>query len=150
VAKRFRFRLETLLKVRELREREAKRNVAAKRAEIARLDQLDEQTATEIRRHQSVLLAAQQSGALDPVALQRGRAWIGHLRKTITLRHIQRQTLLEQLAERQAQWREARKQMRVLEKLKERRWDEHRRKEERLERAALDELAQQMHVPDVR
>ena len=148
MAKRFRFRLETLLKVRTLREREAQRNVAAKRAELARLDQLDGLTTTEISRQQAALLAAQQEGGLDPVGLQRGRAWIGHLRKTITLRQIQRQTLLEQLAERQQQWREARKQMRVIEKLRERRWNEHRKDEQRRERAALDELAQQMHVPE--
>ena len=146
MAKRFRFRLETLLKVRELREREAKRNVAAKRAEIARLDRLDEQTAEEISRQQATLLSAQQNKSLSTLTLQRGRAWVGHLRKTITLRQIQRQKLVDQLLDLQAIWREERKQMRVIEKLKERRWHEHRKAEQRRERNAEDELAQQLHA----
>ena len=50
MARRFEFRLQTLLEVRQLREREAKRSVATKSAEIARLDRLNEQTAVEILR----------------------------------------------------------------------------------------------------
>jgi hypothetical protein len=95
MARRFRFRLQTLLRVRQLREREAKRKVAAKQAEIARLDRLNEQTTEEILRQQEALLAGQRQGQLDPLALQRGRAWIAYLRKTIAVRHLQRRQLIE-------------------------------------------------------
>lgn len=144
MAKRFRFPLQTLLEVRELREREAKRSVAAKSAEIARLDRLNEDTAAEIVRQQEVLLAAQQQGLLEPLELQRGRAWIAHLRKTIATRQVQRGELVEQLKELQARLREARTQTRIIQKLRERRWNEYVRERNRTDQAANDELAQHL------
>lgn len=144
MAKRFRFRLQTLLRVRQLREREAKRKVAAQRAEIARLDRLNEQTAAEIARQQADLLSAQQQGLLDPLALQRGHAWIAYLRRTIVTRQVHRAAQLEQLQQLQAAWREARTQMRIIEKLRERRWQEYAHDRQRREQATADELAQQL------
>jgi len=144
MAKRFKFRLETLLRVRQTREREARRRVAAKRAEIARLDRLDAQAEEEIARTQAALVADQQ-GRIDPVVLQRGRVWIGHLRRAMTLRAAQRATLQAQLQQLLAELRQARTQTRVLEKLRERRWAEFRRARERQEQADADELARQLH-----
>ena len=145
MARRFQFQLETMLRVRQLREREAKRKVAAKRAEIALVDRLNTQTVEEISRQQAALLAGQREGRLDPLTLQRGRAWIGHLRRTIGQRHVQRAELLAQWQELQAAWHAARTQARIIEKLRERRWEEYVHDRERKEQAAADELAQQLH-----
>jgi flagellar export protein FliJ len=144
LARRFQFRLETLLRVRELREREAKRNVATKRAEIALLDRLDAQTAVEITRHQELLRLQQGQGHLDALTLQRGRAWIAYLRRSIALRQSQRIELLSQLQELQAVWRTARTQARIIDKLRERRWNEYVHERQRQEQAADDELAQRL------
>jgi flagellar protein FliJ len=144
MARKFRFRLGTLLRVRQTREREAQRKVAAKSAEIARVDLLNQQTAAEIVQQQADLLAGQQGGRLDPLALQRGRAWIAHLRRQIALRHVQRAELVTQLGELQAELRAARTQTRILEKLRARRLAEYRRTRNRQEQAASDELAQQL------
>ncbi len=144
MARRFRFRLQTLLKVRQLREREAKRKVAAQRAEIARLDRLNEQTAVEISRQQEALCVAQQQGRLDPLALQRGRAWIAYLRQTIAVRLVQRAERVAQLKQLQAAWHAARTQMRAIEKLRERRWQEYVHDRQRRDQAAADELAQHL------
>ncbi len=146
MAKRFRFRLDTLLKVRRLREREAKRKVAAKRAEIARLDRLDQQTAWEISRSQAALRESQQQGSLDLETLARGRAWIGYLRKTAVERQTLRAALVKELEQLQSEWRQARTQMRILEKLRQRRWDEYVRRRKRREQAEADELAQQLQA----
>ncbi len=143
MAKRFRFRLETLLRVRQTREREVRRRLAAKRAEIARLDGLDALAEEEIARTQAALVADQQ-GRIDPVILQRGRVWIGHLRRAMTLRAAQRATLQAQLQQLLADLRQARTQTRVLDKLRERRWAEFRRARERQEQADADELARQL------
>ncbi len=149
MARRFQFRLETLLRVRRLEEREAKRKVAAQRAEIARLDQLDEQTRAEIGRQQTTLLEQQRAGRLDPLELQRGRAWIAHLRRQIGLRQVQRAELLARLQELQAAWQAARTRMRAIEKLRERRLETYQRQRQRAEQAASDELARQLHAPDL-
>jgi flagellar FliJ protein len=144
MARRFEFRLETLLRVRQLREREAKRKVAAQRAEIARLDRLNRQTAEEISRQQAELLEGQRAGRVDPLTLQRGRAWIAHLRRTIALRQVQRTEMLAQLQQLQAAWHAARTQARIIEKLRERRWEQYVHERARQEQAASDELAQQL------
>lgn len=145
MARRFEFRLQTLLRVRQLREREAKRKVSAKRAEIAHLDSLNEQTTREIWQRQADLLAAQQKGEIDLVELQRGRNWIAHLRRTIATRQSQRAELVDQLRGLQEQLREARTQTRIIEKLRDRRQKDHDRSEARREQDEADELAQQLH-----
>ncbi|MEW6251418.1 MAG: hypothetical protein AB1716_12280, partial [Planctomycetota bacterium] len=141
--RRFVFRLETLLRVRELREREAQRKLAARRAELARLDRLNDETARAILRQQAELRAA-QGGLLDPLRLQRGRAWIAHLRRTMTLRQAQRAELVARIDELAAAWREARKQKRMIAELRARRWSEYVLLRDREEQAASDELAQQL------
>jgi len=146
VARRFRFPLETLLKVRRLREREARRKVAAQRAGIARLDLLDQAARREIATRQGALLGNQQQQRLDPRELTRARAWIAHLHYTVTQRQIQRAEMVEKLEGLLDRFRAARKQMRVIEKLRERRWNEYKRDRQRSEQAADDELAQQLHT----
>ncbi len=144
MAKRFEFRLQTLLDVRALREREAKRAFAAQQAEIARLDQLNRDTAAEIERQQAALLDAQQAGAIDLITLQRGRAWIAHLRKTIAQRLDQRVGMTRVLDELRGKWTAARRELRIVDKLRERRWNRYRKDRQRREQAESDELARQL------
>ena len=144
MARRFEFRLQTLLRVRQLREREAKRKVATQRVEIARLDHLNRETADEIARRQTELLDSQRAGPLDPQMLQRGQAWIAHLRRTVALRYVQRAEMTARLQQLQVAWQAARTQARIIEKLRERRFADYRHERNRYEQAALDELAQQL------
>lgn len=144
MARRFQFRLQTLLRVRQLEEQQGKRKVAARRAEIAQLDRLNRQTAEEILRQQETLLHEQQQGRVDPSALQRGRAWIAHLRRQIALRHVQRGELERGLQELQAAWQAARTRMRAVETLRDRRRAAYVKQRERQEQAAADELARQL------
>lgn len=55
----FEFRLETVLRVREQRQREAQRRLAARQAEMVRLERLDEQLAAQVGAAQSELRAVQ-------------------------------------------------------------------------------------------
>jgi flagellar FliJ protein len=146
MARRFRFRLEALLRVRRLREREAKRKVAAQRAEIARLDQLDAATRREIAARQAELLCHQRSGRLDPLAVARTRAWILHLQQTITERAALRARLLAALERLTAEFHAARRELRIIEKLRQRRLAEYRRQRQRAEQAASDEMARQLQT----
>jgi len=144
--RRFRFRLQTLLRVRELREREAKRKFGAKRAEIARLDQLNRLTAEEIARRQETLRELQGRAVVAPQELARGRAWIAHLRRTIVERLALRERLTAELKQLEDEFRQARVRRRIVEKLRERRWLDYARRRGREEQAAADELAQQLHA----
>lgn len=148
MAKRFRFRLQTLLRVRELHEREAKRKVGAKQAEIARVDQLNRQTTQEIHARQEMLRHHQQQRTLAPEVLVREQAWIAYLRRTIAERQAFRAGLVKELEQLRQQWQEARVRKRIIEKLRKRRWEEYLQDRNRREQAESDELAQQLHVFD--
>lgn len=145
MAKRFSFRLQTLLRVRELREREAKRKVGAKQAEIARVDQLNRLTADEISQRQNTLRQHQQRKTLAPDDLTRERAWIAYLRRTIVDRQALRAELIKELAVLRDRWRQARTQQRTIEALRERRWEQYVKERKRREQAESDELARQLH-----
>ncbi len=145
MAQRFTFRLQTLLRVRELREQQAKRAVAAKASEISRLDALNLQTQREIIAQQNALRDAQMGATLDPADLTRQRAWIAHLRRMTLQRLGDRQTLATQLLSLQDALRVARSETQALEKLRERRFDEWKRARNLREQAESEELAQQMH-----
>lgn len=146
MAQRFEFRLQTLLDVRALREREAKRNAALQRAKIAQLDQLDAQAQAEIEAQQKTLLAAQTAGALHTPDLQRGRAWVAYLRRSIAERGQMRAALRRELQDLLVALREARRQTRTLEKLREKQQAAYRRERDRREQAESDELALQLQV----
>ena len=82
MAKRFQFRLETLLRVRRLSEREVKRKVAAKQAEIARIDESSRQARREILSQEDELRSEHSVGKLDVAALSRRRSWSAQLQRT--------------------------------------------------------------------
>lgn len=144
MARRFEFSLKTLLKVRRLREREAKRKLAAKRAEIARLERLNEQASEEIIRRQGLLRSGQQEEMLDPAELTRGRAFVGYLRRTIVERQVMIAERITELEGLQNELRSARTQTKVLEKLRERRWQAYVKHRKRAEQAESDERARQL------
>lgn len=146
MARRFQFSLQTLLRVREIRERDAQRKVAAQRAALARLDQLDRQCQELISRQQSELLHLQEQALIDPGALSRGRAWLAHLRNSLFQRQVQRQQMLVELEKLLSAYREARRDARAVARLRERRWEEYRQDRARQEQAEADELAQQLHT----
>ncbi len=150
MARRFQFRLATVLRVRAVREREAKRRVAEKWAEIARLDALTQQTYAELDARQETLRKTQHAAGLDLQELARQRAWIAHLRKMQWERQNLRRRLLEQLRELQAQLAAARTQTRVIEKLKERNLAAYRAALGKHEQSQSEQLAQHLHALDER
>jgi flagellar export protein FliJ len=146
MARRFTFSLETLLRVRDLRAREAQRRLAEQRAAIAQLDAQNAQTTREIAAAQAALLGQQRGAALDPTGLARGRAWVAHLRGVIVQRE-QRKRELERRAEAlQDQWLTARRALRIIEKLRERRFTAWRKAEQHREQAEHDEVARTLHT----
>lgn len=142
--RRFRFRLETVLDVRRLREREAQRAVAARRQELDRVEQLNRETRRAIAEQQYALRQAQRSGPVQPAALAQGRAWIAQLRNSLLQREALRRDLAVRLSAALQALRQARVQSRMIEKLRERRLGEHTRAVQRYEQNVSDELARQL------
>lgn len=146
MAKRFVFRLETVRRVRGLKEQEAQRAVAAQRAQIAQLEQLNAQAQRDIASQQKVLADNQAYTSVDPRELARGRSWIAHLRTSIWQREQQIAELSTKLEELLDVWREARKQLEIIEKLRERQVQSHRTQVRKAEQREMDAVAQRLHV----
>lgn len=146
MAKAFRFRLDTLMRVREIREREAKRRVGAKRAEIARVDAAIRETGAEIARASGGLSTAQQKPELDVAELARERAWIAHLRRIVQQQTALRAALEQEHRQLLEEMRQAHVQLRIIQKLRERRWTAHQHERALREMAESDELARNLLV----
>ena len=144
MAKRFQFRLETLLRVRRLNEREAKRKVAAKQAEIARIDELSRQARREILSQGNELRIEQSVGKLDVAALSTRRSWIAHLQRTLLLHKQMRLERRRELQTVSAELSRTRTQTQIVEKLRERRWGRYLKDRDRREQAESDEMARQL------
>lgn len=145
--KRFTFPLETLLRVRELREREAKRAVAVRQSELARIDRLSEATRREIHNSHETLRSRQSAGPavlLHPAELARQRAWIAHLQLLLLQQQQMRIDAAQQLAQSISNLNRARTSTKTVEKLKSHRLAAYRKRQNRHEQAASDDLAQQL------
>ena len=146
MAKRFRFRFETMLKIRQQREDQHKRIVAERLAQIglvqqdlARLEELTSQGLHSIR-------TVQQAGRIDVQQTMAQRAWITHLHKSALDAEARLRGLEARLAQERAALAEAAKQRRILEKLKERQTERHRMEEQRAETSAADDLTTTRYV----
>lgn len=142
--RQFQFSLQSVLRVRETHEREAKRRVGAKLAEIARVDARLHELEAAIAGAQAKLREEQQESGLDVATLTLERAWIAHLRRGVAQEGRQRALLQQELAPLQAAMRLARQQTRMIEKLRERRWSEHVHGEAVREQRELDDLAREL------
>jgi flagellar export protein FliJ len=146
MARRFVFRLETVQRVRALREQQAQRDLAAERAAITQLEQANAAAQREIAATHDRLVGAQRGAQIDATELARGRAWVAQLRAQILQREhqiAQHAAKLEALLD---VWRMARKELKVIEKLRERRYAAYADDLRRREQLEQDEVAQRMQA----
>lgn len=146
MAKRFTFRLETVLRLRRMAEDECRRRVAERLREIARVEadvrRLDEQFHWEVDRSR----VDQQSPEMDVMTVRRRRSYMGYLQRSIGGCEAQSDALRKKLEEDQKALAHASKEVKVLEKLRDRQLDRQRESERRAERAEEDEVGQQVFL----
>lgn len=139
MAKRFTFRLETMLKIRRQREDRHKRIVAERLRQIVavreQLISLDRQIMAETH----AIRKGQKPGTIDLQQAIRHRNWLTHLHKAILDGQARLRFLEARLAQERAALAEAAKQRRILEKLKERQYLRYRQEEERTETKVADD-----------
>jgi flagellar protein FliJ len=138
---KFRFRLATLQKLRELHRDELR----SKLAEAVRANQILEeqlqQVATEIESLQTMRRQAVERAQLNVDPLLEAQRYHGVLLSQQATMHEQSRLLLAEIERRRQSVVEADRQVKVLEKLHERKLDEFRRGEQRAETKVLDEVA---------
>jgi flagellar protein FliJ len=138
---KFRFRLATLQKLRELHRDELRSKLAeAVRANQILEDQLT-QVAAEIESLQSLRRQAVQSSQVNVDPLLEAQRYHGVLLAQQTTMHEQSRLLLAEIERRRQSVVEADRQVKVLEKLHERKLTEFRHDEQRAETKILDEVA---------
>lgn len=147
---KFQFRLETLLKLRR-----SIRN--QRRAELAEAYQADEiaqrhqdQLADEVSQTNEQIRQATQPGSLDVDKLldaHRYELVIATRQKQL---QVQRQQLVQEIERRRQRLVEADRDVRVLEKLRERQSLQHREMEQRTDVKEFDEVAVRLHCKKLR
>jgi flagellar FliJ protein len=146
MAKVFRFRFETMLKIRRQREDERKRVVADRLHQIAQvrkqMHSVDRQIAEEI----DAIRNCQIEGTIDLQQTVRHRNWLTQLRRAALDAQSRLQFHETRLAQDRAALAEATKQRRILEKLKERQWSRHETGVRKAETREADDAATVRYV----
>ncbi len=146
MAKRFVFRLETLLKVRRQREEKHKRIVAERLRQITRVR--DEIGTLDARIEDQIDAMRQETrrASIDVQNLARNRHWLTHLRRGRLEAEGRLHVLEAHLAQERAVLAHASKEKKVLEKLKERQLERYNKELDRREVIEADELSTTRHL----
>ncbi len=140
MAKRFTFRLETLLHVRRLREDERKRVVAARLRDIRTLQDRRRFLHEEVDRQTLSIRDSLRRQHADVDRLKLGRYWILRLRRGALETDAQIASQRAILAQERASLAEARKEAKVLSRLRERQQEAYMAGVNRREQLELDEM----------
>lgn len=141
MAKRFQFRLETVLRLRKERER-AQQRVVAERVQALGAAQARMRSAG--RQLVDAVDAARGErgvGMLDLAQIARQRFWMGHLQRVLTEEDRAAQQIARGLASERRRLAERARDRRAIEKLREHQEQRHNDEVARADRIELDELA---------
>jgi flagellar export protein FliJ len=140
MAKMNRFRLSTVLKLRQQREDEHRRIVATRLREIMRTQEhimaLNEQIDKEI----DAMRGGRRGGMLDVTEIARHRHWVTHLQRGILENEAQLRGLLAKLSQERAELVSFSRDRKVLDILKKRHMANLRHKNENRRRLEEDEI----------
>ncbi len=140
MAKRFKYRLETVLKLRKRDEDACKRVVADR---LRRIQAVQFEIAGLQGQIRSEIVAFRQKhavGTLDMGRVQQHRHWLIHLNHGVWRGQAHLAELEKQLSDDRKALAEARKRARIMEKLKERQLERHKRELDRAEAIENDEI----------
>lgn len=140
MAKRYEFRFETLLRLRQQREDERKRVVAARLREIQSLEERRAMLEDRIQQQTEQVRDALRSSTLNLEDLKLSRHWMVRLRRGVMETNSALKTMCAILAKERQQLAEAAKDKKVLARLKERRLAEYLAEVDRREQLELDEM----------
>jgi flagellar export protein FliJ len=138
--------LEALLKLRRQREDEKKRIVAARLREIATLEQRRTTLLAEIDQHTEAMRQALSAASANLDQLKMGRHWLVRLRRGVLDTDAQLNAQRVILLRERAELAEARKDTKVLERLKERQRIAYLAALNRREQMELDEMNSLRHA----
>ena len=146
MAKRFNFRLETVLKLRKQNEEKKQRALAERLREMSTLQDhlmgLNSQIASERRVAGSFAVHAH----LDVPAMSKRRFWVSHLQRGVLDTESQIRKLEESVLEDRHALAEAAQEFKIVETLRSKQQQEHDQMQARQETIEADEIALQYHT----
>ena len=146
MAKRFNFRLETVLKLRKQNEEKKQRALAERLGEMSTLQDhlmgLNSQIASERRVAGSFAVHAH----LDVPAMSKRRFWVSHLQRGVLDTESQIRKLEESVLEDRHALAEAAQEFKIVETLRSKQQQEHDQMQARQETIEADEIALQYHT----
>lgn len=145
MAKRFRFRLEAVLKVRKRKRDEARRIVADRQRRMARIAERITACRNGIGEAVDESRRVQHATAPDVTTLRRYRSYIAAMHRAIGDAEVEMSHQRNRLQEEQRQLARTNRDVKAIEKLRERQLARHREQEERADRAEGDEISLQLH-----
>lgn len=140
MAKRDVFRFETLLKLRQQKEDEAKRAIAARIGQIREIEDRQEAIQSRINQQTATSRLSLSEETLNLDDLRAGRHWMVRLRQGLLRAEAEIRTQRAMLAAERSQLAEATTNRKVLSRLKERRLDRYFAEQQRREQSSLDEM----------
>lgn len=138
--RRFRFRLERLLGLRRLRTQLQQQQVAALRLRLLEAEERLHE-AQDAYRQTSDSLCQREVAGTTATLLQHGRLHLGRLAEAVAMQEGQVKAARTALLQAQADLAAARQAERALERLRERRWQQHQQEGIKHEQAQLDEIS---------
>lgn len=144
MARKFRFRLETLRRVRELEQDAQRRCLAVAIREVGAMEGQLTKLGEQLRDTLESCRTERDFGRLAPATLRAHQQHTEYLHRRIRDAQIQLVARQEQVGEEQAKLAQARKKLRVLEKLREKKRESYLREVTREEQKETDEAASQM------
>lgn len=150
MAAMFRFRLETVLKVRKQEQETHRRAVAEAVRAVGQAEERISRLSQELRSTFEQRREAQQAACIDVSSLRGHQIYQGWLQRRILESGVELGERERLLAEQRARLADASKRLKVIEKLRERQWTKHQVKLRREEQAGQDETAAQIHMRALR
>jgi flagellar export protein FliJ len=145
MAKRFVFRLEAVQKVRQRKLDEARRVVADRQRRILRIRHRIDACRHGIAIAVGDSRAAQREGRPDVIEIRRYRSYMGAMHRAIADAELEMAQEKERLRAEQEQLSDANKEVKAIEKLRERQWERHCQEQNRADRVESDEIALQLY-----
>lgn len=141
MATKFKFRFETLLKLRERREDQAKRAVALRLRQIMELEDRHHRLEDQISQQTDAVREVLVGGSLNVDDLKMARHWLVRLRQGVLQTDAEIAGQKAILAQERAALALARKDARILENLKDRQYSTFAAQLQRQEQLELDEMS---------
>lgn len=141
MAKKNRFRLNTVLKLRKQREDGHRRIVAARLREIMRTQERIMTLSDQVEKEIDAMRGGRRGGMLDVTQIARHRHWLTHLQRGILETEAQLRAIQAKLSQERAELVAASRDRKALDKLKEKHVAKIRIQAEKRRRQEEDEMA---------